>query len=257
MPNASRCSSVRWSTDFEIADRLVRELDPTSPAGAGRDSAVVLLADSLGSGVTESEVRELRKVATGGSTANLSTVSEWLASSAKGLSYIKGAQLPATDGTAVIAEALRQGYRSVRGARFGPRGQAAGKRLSSRPGRLFERSERRLPAAIGPTSCSAAAAPRRSSVRRLLDPKRPPSGPTAQLAQRFRSGASNRFDPSVRLSVPAPQTVSRVSDQPRYTSAANLQPRPPQTFSVAEVQSLLSIKGGRALSKLFSVTRTR
>jgi hypothetical protein len=99
-------------TDLEIADRLVRELDPAAPAGPGRDTSVILLADSLGSGVTESEVRELRKIAPGSSTARSSTVSEWLASSAKGLSYIKGAQLPATDGTAVIAEALRQGYRS-------------------------------------------------------------------------------------------------------------------------------------------------
>lgn len=38
--------------------------------------------------------------------------SELLASAARGLSFIKDAQLPVAEGTTVIAEAVRQGFRS-------------------------------------------------------------------------------------------------------------------------------------------------
>jgi hypothetical protein len=97
-------------THLESADRLLRELDPAA-GGAGRQASVVLLAESFGGGVTADEVRELRKqaTATGGGAP---MPAEALASAAKGLSFIKEARLPAADGSAVIAAAVRQGYRS-------------------------------------------------------------------------------------------------------------------------------------------------
>lgn len=96
---------------LETADRLVREMEPGA-AGAARDGSVALLADSLGSGVTPDEVRELRRLAQPGSTTGRSPASaEGLASAAKGLSFLKEARLSVPDGTAVMAEAVRQGFR--------------------------------------------------------------------------------------------------------------------------------------------------
>ncbi len=102
----------QMATNLETADRLVHEIEPAA-AGAGREASVTLLAESLGSGVTPDEVQELRRVA----QATLSTdkppmSAEAVASAAKGLSFIKDARLPVADGTAVMAEAVKQGFRS-------------------------------------------------------------------------------------------------------------------------------------------------
>jgi hypothetical protein len=90
------------------ADALIREL--SLAAADVRDEPVMLLADALSGGVTTDEVRELRRQAQSPGTTTLP--SDSLASAAKGLSLIKGASLPAADGTAVMAEAVRHGYRS-------------------------------------------------------------------------------------------------------------------------------------------------
>jgi hypothetical protein len=96
------------TTQLETADRVVREMDPGASA-APRETAVTLLAEALGSGLTVEEVRELRRVT---QAARPATTSQELANAAKGLSFIKDARLPVADGTAVIGEAVRQGYRS-------------------------------------------------------------------------------------------------------------------------------------------------
>ena len=102
----------QMSTHLDTADRLMREMEPAA-GGAGREASVMLLADAIGSGVTPDEVREIRR------RAQLSPVTgkppasaESLAAAAKGLSSIKEARLPVADGTAVIAEAVRRGFRS-------------------------------------------------------------------------------------------------------------------------------------------------
>jgi hypothetical protein len=99
----------QMAINLETADRLVREIEPTS-AGAGREASVTLLAESIGSGVTADEVRELRKTAQVSGKPPLT--SEAVASAAKGLSFIKDARLPVADGAAVIAEAMKQGFPS-------------------------------------------------------------------------------------------------------------------------------------------------
>jgi len=90
------------------ADALLRELNLTE--GPVRDEPVTLLADALGGGVSTDEVRELRRQAQPAAATPLP--SDSLAGAAKGLSLIKSASLPATEGTAVMAEAVRHGYRS-------------------------------------------------------------------------------------------------------------------------------------------------
>jgi hypothetical protein len=90
------------------ADALIRELNlAASPV---RDEPVTLLADALAAGVSTDEVRELRRQAQPAAAAPLP--SDSLAGAAKGLSLIKSASLPAADATAVMAEAMRKGYRT-------------------------------------------------------------------------------------------------------------------------------------------------
>jgi hypothetical protein len=71
---------------------------------------VTLLADAFGGGVTPEDVGEIRRLSEPNGKATLSL--ETLASAAKGFSFIKEARLPSVDGTAVMAEAVRQGFRS-------------------------------------------------------------------------------------------------------------------------------------------------
>lgn len=94
---------------LEAAARVVRETEPSASV-AGREASVTLLAEALGSGLTEEEVRELRRLVQ--SPGKPATTAEELAGAAKALSLIKDAELPVADGTAVIAEAMRQRFRS-------------------------------------------------------------------------------------------------------------------------------------------------
>jgi hypothetical protein len=96
-------------THLETADRLVREIEPAL-SGAGRETAVTLLAESLGTGITPEQVRELRDQTQAPGRPPASA--ESLASAAKGLSSIRDARLPIGEGSAVMAEAVRHGFRS-------------------------------------------------------------------------------------------------------------------------------------------------
>ena len=90
--------------NLEAADRIARDVEPGA-AAAARESAVTLLADALGSGLTGDEIRELQRQAQ-------ATASQDLAGAAKGLSFIKEARLPVNEGTAVMSEAVRQKFRA-------------------------------------------------------------------------------------------------------------------------------------------------
>lgn len=99
-------SVVRQMTAYlETASSFFRE----SARSAERDAAVTDLADVFGRGVMPDEVGALQREAQVSGTAPVSPDS--LAGAAKGLSSIKEAKLPAEEGTAVMVEALRQGYR--------------------------------------------------------------------------------------------------------------------------------------------------
>jgi hypothetical protein len=93
----------QMAAQLDTADQLLREIESV-PASTGREASVTLLAESLGSGVTPDDVRSLRKLAP--------MSSDSLASASRGLAFIKDAQLPVGEGTAVMAEAVRQGFRS-------------------------------------------------------------------------------------------------------------------------------------------------
>ena len=88
---------------LETADRIVRDVEPGA-AGASRDSAMTVLLDALESGLTAEEIRALQQQVQ-------PSAAQELAGAAKGLAFIKDAGLPVTDGTAVMAEAIRQRFR--------------------------------------------------------------------------------------------------------------------------------------------------
>lgn len=75
-----------------------------------RQRALEGLAEALNRGTSVEEVRELAKAAQGGG-AKVSQ--EALASGAKSLAILKEAKISSKDGTALVAEGIRQGYRSA------------------------------------------------------------------------------------------------------------------------------------------------
>jgi hypothetical protein len=99
----------QMTAHLEAADRLIRELQLNPPA-SGREPQVILLADALATGLTPNEVAEIKRQTESSGKSPVSA--EGLAGAAKGLSFIKAAGLPVSDGTAVMAEAVRQGFRS-------------------------------------------------------------------------------------------------------------------------------------------------
>jgi hypothetical protein len=102
----------QMALDLETADRLLRELQPQPTTGpADDDTPVRLLAEALGGGVTPEEVDTLHRQARSLDQSPISA--DGLGSAAKGLSLIKQAGLPLTEGTAVMAEAVKQGFRPL------------------------------------------------------------------------------------------------------------------------------------------------
>ena len=100
----------QMALELETADQLLRELQP-STAGAAGETPVLLLAEALGGGVTPEEVDLLHSQAQSPGRPAMSAAG--LGGAAKGLSLIKEAGLPLEEGTAVMAEAARQGFRPL------------------------------------------------------------------------------------------------------------------------------------------------
>jgi hypothetical protein len=94
---------------LETASGLIREIVPAA-AGAERETAVTLLAEAVAGGVTVDEVRSLSGTTSRSGTPPMSA--DLLAAAAKGLAFVKEARLQVAEGAAVMAEAVRQGFRS-------------------------------------------------------------------------------------------------------------------------------------------------
>lgn len=100
-------------THFESAQEILQESTAKGMVDASqgnRQRALEGLAEALSRGATADEVRELAKTSQGGG-GKLSQ--ESLASGAKSLAILKEARIPTKDGTALVAEGIRQGYRSA------------------------------------------------------------------------------------------------------------------------------------------------
>jgi len=100
-------------THFESAHEILQESTAKGMIDSNqgnRQRALEGLADALSRGATVEEVRDLAKTSQG-SSGKVSQ--ESLASGAKSLATLKEAKIPAKDGAALVAEGLRQGYRSA------------------------------------------------------------------------------------------------------------------------------------------------
>lgn len=100
-------------THFESAHDVLQESvskGMVDVSQGNRQRALEGLAEALSRGATADEVRELAKTAQGGGPK---VSQEFLASGAKGLAILKEAKIPSKDGAALIAEGMRQGYRSA------------------------------------------------------------------------------------------------------------------------------------------------
>ncbi|MEK7869829.1 MAG: hypothetical protein AAB271_05800 [Nitrospirota bacterium] len=99
-------------THFESAHDVLQESVSKGmvDSSGNRQRALEGLAEALSRGATAEEVRELAKTGQG---AGGKVPQESLASGAKSLAILKEAKISAKDGAALVAEGLRQGYRSA------------------------------------------------------------------------------------------------------------------------------------------------
>ena len=182
--------------NLETADRIVREVEPGASAAA-RESAVTLLADALFGvgGLTPEEIRDLQR------QAPMPLSSQDLAGAAKGLSFVKEARLPVTEGTAVMSEAVRQKFRSTEMLDLGREikrreadyraGRASLRALrdaiarGTRPETILRDSRAERPAATRPDATTDR--PERTTpVDRPQRTDRPPDRPAAPGGERTR-----------------------------------------------------------------------
>lgn len=92
--------------DLRTADGLLAEL--VTGAAMDRRLAVTRLGEALGSGVTPDEVRALVRR---GDATGVTRSADALAAAARGLAFIKEARLLVAEGTEVLVEATRRGFR--------------------------------------------------------------------------------------------------------------------------------------------------
>lgn len=97
---------------LETAQETLRDASArgiVEPGGGPRQQAIETLAEALQRGVTIEEIRELGRSGSGGRQR---LDADALAVGAKSLAVVKEGQVLSKDGTALVAEGLRQGYRS-------------------------------------------------------------------------------------------------------------------------------------------------
>ncbi|MFO0706594.1 MAG: hypothetical protein U0412_07040 [Nitrospira sp.] len=97
-------------THLETAQEILKEAGQRGMAEGNRQRAVEMMAEALSRGVSGDEVRELTRLSQDGKQK---PTQEALAAGAKGVAVMKEGKIPSKDGTALIGEGLRQGYRST------------------------------------------------------------------------------------------------------------------------------------------------
>lgn len=96
-------------THFESAQEVLREARTRGVAEGNRQRAIEMLADAFSRGASSDEVRELARVSQDGKQK---VTQETLAAGAKSLAVMKEGRISSKDGTALVGEGLRQGYRA-------------------------------------------------------------------------------------------------------------------------------------------------
>ena len=99
----------QMTSRLESAQDVLKESGTRGMAEGNRHRAIETMAEALARGATVDEVRELSRLAQEG---RHKTTQEELAVGAKGLAVMKEGRIPSKDGTALVGEGIKQGYRA-------------------------------------------------------------------------------------------------------------------------------------------------
>ncbi|HEX5645743.1 MAG TPA: hypothetical protein VFX56_02125 [Nitrospira sp.] len=98
----------QMTSRLESAREVLEEAKGHGMAEGNRQRALETMAEALSRGTTADEVRELSRLSQEG---RHKPTQEDLAAGAKGLAVMKEGRIPSKDGTALVGEGMRQGYR--------------------------------------------------------------------------------------------------------------------------------------------------
>ncbi len=99
----------QMTSRLESAHEVLEEAKGRGISEGNRQRAVETMAEALARGATVDEVRELSRLSQEG---RHKATQEELAAGAKGLAVMKEGRIPSKDGTALVGEGMKQGYRS-------------------------------------------------------------------------------------------------------------------------------------------------
>ncbi len=99
----------QMTSRLESAHEVLEEAKSRGLSEGNRQRAIETMAEALSRGATVDEVRELSRLSQEG---RHKTTQEELAAGAKGLAVMKEGRIPSRDGTALVGEGIKQGYRS-------------------------------------------------------------------------------------------------------------------------------------------------
>lgn len=99
----------QMTSRLESAHEVLEEAKGRGVAEGNRQRALETLAEAFARGATVDEVRELSRLSQEG---RHKATQEELAAGAKGLAVMKEGRIPSKDGTALVGEGIKQGYRS-------------------------------------------------------------------------------------------------------------------------------------------------
>lgn len=94
---------------LESAHEVLQEAGSRGMEEGNRQRAIETMAEALSRGTTVDEVRELSRLSQDG---RHKATQEELAAGAKGLAVMKEGRVPSKDGTALVGEGMKQGYRA-------------------------------------------------------------------------------------------------------------------------------------------------
>ena len=99
----------QMTSRLEAAHEVLEEAKARGMTEGNRQRALETMAEALARGATRDEVRELSRLSQEG---RHKATQEELAAGAKGLAVMKEGRIPSKEGTALVGEGIRQGYRA-------------------------------------------------------------------------------------------------------------------------------------------------
>ncbi len=99
----------QMTSRLESAHEVLKEAGSRGMEEGNRQRAIETMAEALARGATADEVRELSRLSQDG---RHKATQEELAAGAKGLAVMKEGRIPSKDGTALVGEGIKQGYRA-------------------------------------------------------------------------------------------------------------------------------------------------